>query len=148
VEKQILIKIERKNLIEYKLNIKDSRVTNYLVIAEKERLIERIEKDALFHMLFEDFAPELKNNTFVIFGSGAHEFKKGSDIDILIIGKKKIPKIIEKFEIVSNKELHVVQIPNLKSLTHSLAIEILRKHLILNNTEQIILFFLEVNQIS
>jgi len=150
VEKQILIKIERKNITEYKLNIKDPRVINYLVIAEKQRLIDRIEKDTLFHMLFEDFASELSNNTFIIFGSGVNEFKKGSDIDILIIGKKKIPKIIEKFELISNKELHIVQIPNLNALDPKdpFSIEVFSKHLILNNPEQIIRFFLKVSQIS
>ncbi len=150
VEKQILIKTKRKNIIEYKLNIKDPRTINYLVIAEKQRLIDRIEKDALFHMLFEDFASELNNSTFIIFGSGVDEFKKGSDIDILIIGKKKITKIIEKFEMISNKELHIVQIPNFNALDikDSFSTEVFRKHLILNNTDQVIRFFLKVNQFS
>jgi len=147
VEKQILIKTERKNIIEYKLNVKNPTVVNYLVIAEKQRLIDRIEKDALFHRLFKELSSFFQKNTFIIFGSATREFKKGSDIDLFVIGKQSLDKIEEQFKMIYNKELHITKLPSLKNFTTALAFEIRKNHIILNNPEQMIYFFKEVDKV-
>jgi len=144
-KENILLKNKRLNLTEYKLNLKDKRILDYITIAEKEKTIEKLENTTL-KILFEKLSPFFKNNTFIIFGSSVQEIKKGSDIDLLIIGKSKINKTIKEFEEVYNKEIHKIQVTDLNKLTKTLTIEIYKKHLILNNTEEIIRSFLEKNE--
>ena len=141
VKERILIKIKRKNILEYQLNFKSRQVYDYLVIAEKERLIEKLDEEALLKVLFEKLSLFFTNNTFLIFGSSVEKIKKGSDIDLLVIGKSNIDKILDEFEEVYNKKIHKVQISSLNKLSDTLIKEIYKKHLIFNNTEQIIRFF-------
>lgn len=141
VKSRILIKTQKKNIIEYNLNFKNNQICDYLVIAEKEKLIERLDEDTLLKILFENLSSFFVNNTFLIFGSSTEKTKKGSDIDLLVIGKSNITKIIDKFEEIYNKKIHKVQINSLNNLNNTLIKEIYKKHLIFNNTEQIIRFF-------
>jgi len=141
VKEGILIKNKRKNIIDYSLNFKSRQVYDYLVIAEKERLIERLDKDTFLKILFEKFSSFFTNNLFLIFGSAVEKVRKGSDIDLLVIGKSNISKIINDFEEIYNKKIHKVQINNLNKLKDNLIKEIYKKHLIFNNTEQVIRFF-------
>ena len=78
---------------------------------------------------------------FLIFGSSVEKIKKRSDIDLLVVGKENINKVISEFEEVYNKKIHNVQINNLNKLSNTLTKEIYKKHLIFNNTEQIVRFF-------
>ena len=137
----ILFEVQRKNIIEYSLDFKSRQIYDYLVIAEKERLIERLEKDSLLKVLFEKLSGFFTNNTFLIFGSSVEKTKKESDIDLLIIGKSNINKIVDEFDEVYNKKIHKVQVANLNKLNSTLIKEIYKKHLIFNNTEQIVRFF-------
>lgn len=137
----ILIKNQRKNIVEYSLNFKNRKLYDYLVIAEKEKLIERIDEDILLKVLFEKLSCFFANNTFLIFGSSVEKIKKESDIDLLVIGKSNIKKIIDEIEEVYNKKMHKVQVNSLNKLNDALIKEIYKKHLIFNNTEQIARFF-------
>ena len=141
VKEGIIIKNERKNITEYSLNFKDKKTYDHLIIAEKERLMERINEDMLLKVLFEKLSPFFRKNAFIIFGSAADKAKKGLDIDLLILGKKNISKEIEDFEKIYNKKIHRVQITIMEKLTLTLIKEVYKKHLIFNNTEQIIRFF-------
>ena len=141
VKEGIFIEMQRKNIIEYSLNFKSKQIYDYLVIAEKEKLIKRLKKDVLLKVLFEKLSNFFANNTFLIFGSATEKIKKESDIDLLIIGKLNINKIINDFEEVYNKKIHKVQVPNLNKLNNTLIKEIYKKHLTFNNTEQIVRFF-------
>lgn len=141
VKQGVLIKTKRKNLVEYALNLKTKKIYDYLVIAEKQRLLERLDKDIIMKVLFEKLSDLFTENTFIIFGSSVEEIKKGSDIDLLVIGSYKVNKILEEFEEVYNKKIHKVQVDNLGKLSDTLIKEIYKKHLILNHTEQIINFF-------
>ena len=141
VKEGILIKNQRKNIVEYCLNFENKQVYDYLVIAEKERLIERLNEDTLLKILFERFSSFFVNNTFLIFGSSVEKFKKLSDIDLLVIGNSDINKTIEEIEEVYNKKIHKIQVNGLNKLNDALIKEIYKKHLILNNTEQIVRFF-------
>lgn len=141
VKDRIFLKTERKNIVEYGLNFKDKRVYDYLVTAEKEVLLERLKKDVYLKVLFEKLSDFFEKNTFVIFGSAVERIKEGSDIDLLIVGKKDVTKIIEDFENVYNKKIHKIQVPDLNKIALSLVKEIYKKHLILNNTEQVVRFF-------
>ncbi len=146
VKERILIKNQRKNILEYQLNFKSRQVYDYLVIAEKERLIEKLDDEALLKVLFEKLSLFFTNNTFLIFGSSVEKIKKGSDIDLLVIGKSNINKILDEFEEVYNKKIHKVQISSLNKLSDTLIKEIYKKHIIFNNTEQIIRFFGDLHE--
>lgn len=141
VKEGIFIKNQRKNIIEYALNFKNKQVYDYLIIAEKERLIERLDEEPVLKVLFEKLSPFFINNIFLIFGSSAEKIQKASDIDLLIIGKSNINKIISEFEEVYNKKIHKLQVYGLNKLSDVLIKEIYKKHLIFNNTEQVIRFF-------
>jgi len=141
VEERILIKNQRKNIVEYELNFKSIQVYDYLVIAEKERLMERLDEDTLLKVLFEKLSSFFASNTFLVFGSSVEKIKKGSDIDLLVIGKSNINKAINEFEEVYNKKIHKVQVNSLNKLSNTLIREIYKKHFIFNNTEHIVRFF-------
>lgn len=146
VREGILFKNYRKNIVEYYLNLKNKQVCDYLVIVEKERLIEKLEEEPVLKVLYEKFSPHFSEGTFVIFGSSINKIEKGSDIDLLIVGKTNINKIINEFQEVYNKKVHKVQIKDLEKLTSTLTKEIYKKHLILNNSEQIVRFFKKQNE--
>lgn len=146
VKDGILTKDKRRSIIEYGLNFKQKRIYDYLVIAEKERLMEKLEEEVLLKILYEKLFPYFANTTFLIFGSSVNKIEKGSDIDLLIIGRTNISKIFNEFQEVYNKKIHKVQVTNFSKLTPALIKEIYKKHLILNNTEQIIRFFVEQHE--
>ncbi len=144
VKEEILIKNQRKNIVEYNLNFKNKKIYDYLVIAEKQKLIERLDKDILLKVLFEKLSGFFANNTFLIFGSSVKKIQKQSDIDLLVIGKSNINKTIDEIKEVYNKKIHKVQVNKLNKINRTLIKEIYKKHLIFNNTEQIIRFFGEL----
>lgn len=140
-KENILIKIKRKNLTEFSLNLRDKKVYDYIIIAEKEKLQERLQQDVLIKVLFDKLSGFFQKNTFIIFGSSVDKLNKGSDIDLLVIGKQNIIKTLDEFESTYNKKIHKIQIAKIANLTLTLLKEIYKKHLIINNTEQIIRFF-------
>ena len=141
VKESILLKTERKNIIEFKLNFKNKKIYDYLVIAEKERLIARLENDTLLRVLYDKISGLFTDNTFVIFGSSVNQIEKSADIDMLVIGKKDMKNEIEDFEEIYNKKIHKVQTTNFKKIGLTLIKEIYAKHLIFNNTEMVIRSF-------
>ncbi len=144
VKESILLKNERKNITEYSLNFNNTRIYDYLTIAEKDKFFRKINEDTLIRILFEKFAVFFRSNTFIIFGSAVNKIQPNSDIDLLVVGKQKITKYIDDFESIYNKKIHKIQINKLNDLTLTLAKEIYKKHLILNNTEEVIRFFGEL----
>lgn len=141
VSERILLKTERKKITEYSLNLKNKRTYDYLIIAEKEKLGERLEADVLLRALFEKLAELFRENTFVIFGSCAVKMEKGSDIDLLVIGKKEVTNKLKEFEQVYNKKVHKIKVVEIDKLSPAFEKELYKKHLIFNNTEKIINFF-------
>lgn len=146
VKEGVLLKFERKNVVEYSLNFKDKKVYDYLVIAEKEKLIMKLEENALLRILFEKLSGFFKNNAFIIFGSIAIKVQKGSDIDLLVIGKSNVSKEIKEFEEIYNRRIHKIQVTDLDKLTSTLIKEVYKKHIIFNDTEKIIRFFGELHE--
>ena len=137
----ILVKYHRKNLLEYGLNLKNKQIYEYLFLAEKEKLIERLKKDSLLNILYEKLADYFEHNIFIIFGSASQKLEKGSDIDLLVVGRKNISNEIKDFEEVYNKKIHKVQVEKLSNVNTPLIKEIYKNHLIYNNAEQVIRFF-------
>jgi predicted nucleotidyltransferase len=143
VKEGILIKERRKNVLDYKLNFKDKKIYDYLIIAEKERLFKRLNKDILLKTLFEKLSSFFNEATFIIFGSFAKQ-GKAEDIDLAVVGDADISSIIDDFEKIYNRKIHLIKIKDIKSISLSLIREIYKKHLILNNTESIIRYFGEL----
>ena len=141
-KERILIKIERKNLLEFGLNLNDKRICDYITIAEKDKVQERLQDDAVIRILFEKLSDAFNNNSFVIFGSSVDGLKKESDIDVLVVGTKNVTRVLEDFKKIYNKKIHKIQIDNINKITDALSMEVYKKHLILNNTEQITRYFL------
>jgi len=143
IREHVLVKNKRKRMLDYKLNLRENKAYDYLVIAEKEKLLERLEDDTLLKVLFDRTAPSFSKCTFVIFGSFAKGFN-AEDIDLLVIGKNNIKNIVENFEETYNKKIHLIQVKNIDELNIALAREIYKKHLILNNTETVVRWFGEL----
>ncbi len=141
IKESVLIKTQRKNLTEFSLNFKNHKIFDYLAIAEKEIAMEKTKEEAVLRILCEKISPYFSKNTFVIFGSAVKKINKNSDIDLLMVGKANADKIIEEFQKIYNKKIHKIQINSLKELNETLLKEIYKKHLILNNTEQVVRFF-------
>lgn len=141
VKEGILVKNKRRNLTEYSLNLKDKKMYDYLIIAEKEKLMGRLKEDVFLAVLFEKLSAFFEKNTFVIFGSAADKTLKHADIDLLVVGKKNISGEIEDFEKVYSKKIHKIQITSLERLSLTFIKELYRKHIIFDNTEQIVRFF-------
>ena len=144
VKERILIREERKNLVEYHLNFNNKQLYDYLIIAEKGKTINKLKEEPLLMTLYDKISPFFKENCFILFGSSTEKIQKGSDIDLLIIGKGKIGEILDEFEDIYNKKVHKIQINNLKEMSDSFVKEIYKKHIIINNTERIINFFGEL----
>ena len=141
VKEKILFKNIRKNITEYGLNFNNKQVYDYLVIAEKEKLNERLEKDLLLRVLFEKVASFFSKATLVIFGSSAEKTQKESDVDLLVLGDLRVKETINEFEETYNKKIHLIQVKDLSELNKTLIKEIYKKHLIFNNTEKLVRFF-------
>src|SRR3989344_1832931 len=144
VQEGVLLRNKRKNIIDYGLNFSNSKVYDYLVIAEKYKKIKAIDKERLLLILYGKIDRYTLDSLFVVFGSSVDGLKKGSDIDLLVVGKEKISEEIKEFEEIYNKKIHKVQVLSLKELGSTLTKEIYKKHIILNDTEKVIRYFGEL----
>jgi len=111
---------------------------DYLVIAEKEKLIAQCQKDLILKEVV-GFFHELLNqeNKALIFGSAVINARKAGDIDILITGKFYTSKIKE-LEKRLNIEIHLINPKDLNIIETTLKKEILAKHLIIQGSEEIV----------
>ncbi|MFH1456206.1 MAG: nucleotidyltransferase domain-containing protein [archaeon] len=141
IKKKVLIRNRRKNIVEFELNFKNKIIYDYLVMAEKQKTLDFLEKEILLNILFEKLSYYFNKNIFIIFGSAVKNIKTASDIDLLVIGSSNVKEKIEDFENIYNKKVHLMQIKNLKQMSLIFTKELYKKHLILNNTETIIRFF-------
>ncbi|HJX49894.1 MAG TPA: hypothetical protein VJ438_00355, partial [Candidatus Nanoarchaeia archaeon] len=111
---------------------------DYLVLAEKEKLIAQCQKDLILKEIV-GFLHELLNheNKALIFGSATINARKARDIDMLITGKFEESKIKE-LEKRINIEFHLINTKDLNFVTPTLKKEILNKHLIIQGSEEIV----------
>lgn len=143
LEKKGILKKEFKGrLTLYSLNIENQAVLDCLIIAEKNKLLKRYEKEPrLKELAFFINSTFKENSKALIFGSAAESFKKAQDIDLLTIGKvdeKKLKKFAERL----NKELHLINVSSLDKISEALKIEIIKKHLILKGSEDLMRWML------
>jgi len=138
--------LEKQGILEKKIvgrltmyQLKSSPILlDYLVIAEKEKLIAHCQKDLVLKEIV-GFLHEILNseNKALIFGSATINARKAGDIDILITEKFDTYKLKE-LEKRLNIEIHLINPKNLNSIDSVLKKEILIKHLIIQGSEEII----------
>lgn len=138
-EKGVLKKSNKGRLSLYSLNLDNPNIGDYLVIAEKNRLIASCEKDVVFRELASLVNQQLEENSLaLVFGSAAISLKKADDIDLLVTGNIDEKVISNKI----NKEIHLINLKSLKDISASLKQEIIKKHIIIKGTEDIIRWML------
>jgi len=118
----------------YKLR-KIPLLVDYLTIIEKEKLIKRCKKELVLKEIVENL--HSFNNTFIIFGSAVDSVKKARDVDILVIGRFNIEKI-KLLEKKLNLKFHIINVKSLKEINETLKKEIIKKHLIVQGSEELI----------
>lgn len=135
---------------QYFLNLDNLTTKEYLKNAESLNTIKILEKHFIIKKLLTELVSEIKNVPLVLFGSYASgKEKKGSDVDLLVMkygSKKEMKGIINKIEGFSSRHNIVMQIQKttLKQFEtgirekDNLVVEIIRNHVVLNNTEVLV----------
>ncbi|MBW2981888.1 hypothetical protein KY343_03340 [Candidatus Woesearchaeota archaeon] len=149
--RQWLNKLEREGVLRkqfkgrltmYSLNLDNYNIMDYLIIAEKNKLITLCSKEPrLKEFTFFINSSFEENTKALIFGSSIDSVKKAEDIDLLIIGKAGENKI-KDFAKRINKEIHIIKVSRLDKISKSLKEEIIKKHVIIKGSEDIIRWIL------
>ena len=108
---------------------------DYLTIIEKERLVEKCNKELILKEIVEEFH-NFKNKV-VLFGSAVYSAKKANDIDLLVIGNFN-EKNANKLEKMLNIKIHMIRINHLEEVSDELKEEIRKKHLLIQGSEDVI----------
>ncbi|MCB9358352.1 winged helix-turn-helix transcriptional regulator [Candidatus Woesearchaeota archaeon] len=136
VDDGILEKAKKGKLTLYRLNFDNPNIIDYLVIMEKQVLIDSCKSSLLLKETVELLHSLEK--PCIIFGSFTENPKKANDIDIVLDAK---PEDLQKFSQTLNKEFHLIRKP-LQELTPALQQEIIKKHLVVNGIEEYVRWIL------
>ncbi|NOQ37662.1 hypothetical protein GQ472_02120 [archaeon] len=136
VKEKILLEDKRTRFLFYEINRDNPALKEYLSICEKEKMFRIMNQRPLIKRLYTLLAHEVEN--MLVFGSAATS-EKFNDIDLLVISKNNIKKIIEDFEITYSVKVHIIQAEK-KDLTKTFITEIRKKHMILKGHD----FFVEM----
>ncbi len=130
----LLKRVNKGRLTMYEINFDFSLWIDFIVVAEKDKLIRRCIENLLFKELVSELH-KLTNKALIIFGSASDDFKEAGDIDIISLDKKLSVKAIEKkFDL----DIHLHYVSSLKKISKTMKREILKKHLIINGSEDIV----------
>ena len=136
-EEGILKKSFKGRLTLFSLNYDHPLLLEYLVVAEKWKIIKKAKEELLFKELLSFLDTSLtENNNALLFGSAVLSFKTASDIDILITGSIDQKKV-EMFSKKVNKQIHLIVVKSLSHVSAALKVEIIKKHLIIKGSEDI-----------
>ncbi len=116
----------------YKLK-KIPLIIDYLTIIEKEKLIRRCNEELALKEIVEFF--HNFNNPMIIFGSAVRSLKEANDIDLIILGKFNSNSLIQ-LEKKLNIKFHILNVKTLKQINEALKKEIIKKHLIIQGSEE------------
>ncbi|MBW2976153.1 hypothetical protein KY347_01755 [Candidatus Woesearchaeota archaeon] len=140
--KGVLKKEYQGRLTLYSLNLQNPNIITYLVLSEKFKLLKKCEKWPVFWEIVSNINLKFNENVKVlIFGSAAESFSNANDIDMLIVGKQDL-KEIKKLAKRLNKGLHIIQVKSLNKISQSLKNEILKKHLLVKGSEDLVRWML------
>ena len=134
IDAKILKKEKKERFVFYRLNLENPLTKEYLILCEKERLLDFLEKNTLFSRLYNELSEFFNDSKLLLFGSSL-ERKGYNDIDLLIFSKNKnIKQTLHKFEQTYSKKIHMIQTEE-QRLTNTLIQEIRKRHIIFNNHE-------------
>ncbi len=140
--KGLLEKEIKGRLTLYSLRRDASNLIDYLTIAEKSRLIERCEHELILRELVRFLQANLsEKNKAAIFGSATLSARKANDVDLLISGKFD-KKALDEFAKRYNIEIHPINVGRLKDVNDALRKEILKKHLLVKGSEELLRWLL------
>ena len=136
----VILKQIKGKLSLYKLNYSNPLITDYIALIEKNKLIKKCSKEILLKELV-SFLHEL-DNTIIIFGSASVNLKDAESIDLVVIGS--LDKIhFEEFEKKNGINFHLINLKKLEEVSSNLKEEIKNKHLIIQNSEEVIKWMLK-----
>ncbi len=134
-EKQgILKKCIKGRLTLYQINKDSELMLDALTLAEKENLL-LWRSNCLITNGITQKLQEKTSKPVIIFGSSVENPKNAQDIDILTSEKNLNEEEIEK---TFRKKLHVITVNNLSLVKETLKEEVFEKHIIINNTEEVV----------
>ncbi len=119
---------------------KDSIIKHYLIISEREKAKEYLERNPEIKFL----ATQLPKGKYaaILFGSRAEEtHREKSDIDLALISKEKPRFKAAKYEAILGKEINIIKMAPeelqemLEEPTENIGKQILKKHVILKGEE-------------
>jgi predicted nucleotidyltransferase len=135
----ILTKSIKGRLTLYRINPSSPSLVDYLVLAEKERLISKSRRDLVIKELVSLLHDSLdEGSKALIFGSATGDARKANDIDILVTGKMGFEENIKQFEKRFGVKTHLINVKDLKAVSPGLKAEIMKKHLIIQGSEEIV----------
>jgi DNA-binding transcriptional ArsR family regulator len=121
---------------QYVLKWNHPLLIDYILIAEKHKLIYACTKHTSLMRCVELLHHYAKNNAILIFGSAVIDFEKAQDIDIIIGGK--ISPRLEQFLQNNVFRFEPIIVRDLKKISAELTEEVKKKHLLIENSEKII----------
>ena len=135
----VVIKQKKGRLTLFMLNYDNPILIDFLVLVEKQNLINFCKE-----LLLKEIVSFLHNiaNEVIIFGSAVKNIGKANDIDLLIVGKFDKNEL-KKFEKSLGLNFHIINVTSLDEISKSLKKEIENKHLIIQNTENIVKWMLK-----
>ena len=136
----VVIKQIKGRLALYKLNYSNPLIIDYIILVEKNKLIRRCSKEILLKEIV-SFLHDSDNPT-IIFGSASVNLKNANDIDLIIIGDFNKPGFKE-FEKKHDIKFHLIDLKKLEEIIPSLKEEIKKKHLIVQDSEEIVKWMLK-----
>ena len=136
----IVIKQIKGRLTIYKINYSNPLIIDYLILAEKDKLVRKLYNDLLMKEIV-SFLHNINLDTIIIFGSSVKNTKSINDIDLVVIGKKETN--FKDFEKKFNVKFHIINVNKLEEINESLKREIRKKHLIIENSEKVIKWMLK-----
>lgn len=142
-DKGIITSNKKGKQVAYNLNFKNPKLLEYLVIAEKYVILQKCDDSLLFQEL-KDYLINNIEGSIIMFGSATQSFNNANDIDIVIVGEcdnEKIDAISAKI----NKEIHVIKVLELSQISNTLKKELIKKHLLIKNSEELLRWLLWQN---
>ena len=137
-KKGVLKKSNQGRLTLYSLNMENPSIVNYLIIAEKNKIIRKCEQWLVLGEIVNHIIANFNENIKVlIFGSAAESFNSANDIDMLIVGKQDL-KGLSNISKRLNKRIHPIKINNLNKVSKALRSEIIKKHLLIKGSEDFV----------
>jgi hypothetical protein len=101
-------------------------------MTEKTKILQ---KDLHLREFIDEITKKYSND-MLIFGSAAENFREAQDIDILLIGKADTGQLTAMIKNIG-KEPHILN-TTYKEISDALKQEIIKKHIIITNTENIV----------